>query len=126
MLPFGTRHAISRVRLNEKEDTKMKTTITKQGAYIGAGAGLVVFAIFGLLPGSLVGGAAGISFAGMLFGLPLEPGLVSRAIVLAGMLAGVLVSGIAIVTASSTLGWLAGALLGSTVRENTLAAAERR
>ena len=59
----------------------MKTTMTKQGAYIGAGAGLAVFALFGLLPGSLIGGAAGISFAGMLFGLPLEPGLVSRAIV---------------------------------------------
>jgi hypothetical protein len=42
------------------------------------------------------------------------------------MLVGVLVSGIAIVTASSTIGWLAGAVLGSTVQKNTLAAAERR
>jgi hypothetical protein len=126
MLPFGTGPAITQARLNEKEDTNMKTTMTKQGAYIGAGAGLVLFAIFGLLPGSLIGGAAGISFAGMLFGLPLEPGLVSRAIVISGMLVGVLVSGIAIVTASSTIGWLAGAMLGSTVREKTLAAAERR
>jgi hypothetical protein len=104
----------------------MKTTMTKQGAYIGAGAGLVVFAIFGLLPGSLLGGAAGISFAGMLFGLPLDPGILSRAIVLAGMLVGVLVSGIAIVTASSTVGWLAGAMVGSSVPENNLASAERR
>jgi hypothetical protein len=104
----------------------MKTTLTKQGAYIGAGAGLVLFAIFGLLPGSLLGGAAGISFAGMLFGLPLDPGLLSRIIVLAGMLVGVLVSGIVIVTTLSTIGWLAGAMLGSTVQENTLAAAERR
>jgi hypothetical protein len=125
-LPFGTRPAITRARLNEKEDTKMKTTMTKQGAYIGAGAGLAVFALFGLLPGSLIGGAAGISFAGMLFGLPLEPGLVSRAIVLAGMLVGVLVSGIAIVTATSTVGWLAGATLGSTMQDKTLAAAGRR
>ena len=104
----------------------MKTTLTKQGAYIGAGAGLVLFAIFGLLPGSLLGGAAGIKFAGMFFGLPLDPGLLSRAIVLASMLVGVLVSGTVIVTASSTIGWLAGALLGSSVRENTLASAERR
>ncbi len=104
----------------------MKTTMTKQGAYIGAGAGLVVFALFGLLPGSLLGGAAGISFAGMLFGLPLHPGLISRAIVLAGMLVGVLVSGIAIVTASATIGWLAGAVFGSTVQEKNLASAERR
>ena len=103
----------------------MKTSISKQGAYIGAGAGLVLFAIFGLLPGSLLGGAAGISFAGMLFGLPLEPGLISRAIILAGMLTGVLVSGIVIVTASSTIGWLVGAAIGTTVHSHTLAAAER-
>src|SRR5512142_3205856 len=126
MLHFRTRCAINKEKLNEKEDTKMKTTMTKQGAYIGAGAGLVVFALFGLLPGSLLGGAAGISFAGMLFGLPLDPGLVSRALVISGMLVGVLVSGIAIVTASSTIGWLAGATLGATVREKALAAAERR
>ncbi len=86
----------------------MKNTLARKGAYIGAGAGLVLFAIFGLLPGSLIGGAAGINLAGWLFGLPLEPGLISRAIVLVSMLVGVLVTGIAIVTAASTLGWLLG------------------
>jgi hypothetical protein len=108
------------------EDRKMKITMRRQGAYIGAGAGLVLFAIFGLLPGSLLGGAAGIKVAGMLFGLPLDPGLLSRAIVLASMLAGVLVAGTAIVTASSTIGWLFGAALGTSTQENTLASAERR
>jgi hypothetical protein len=86
----------------------MKTTTLRKAAYIGAGAGLVLFAIFGLLPGSLLGGAAGIKFAGMLFGLPLEPGVVSKAIVLLSMIVGVMVSGIAIVTATSTAGWLVG------------------
>ncbi len=106
----------------------MKTTMTKQGAYIGAGAGLVLFGLFGLLPGSLLGGAAGIQIAGLLFGLPLEPGLFPRAIVLMAMLLGVLVAGIVIVTATSTIGWLAGAAVGTTVheQENTLAAAGRR
>ena len=104
----------------------MKTAMSRQGAYIGAGAGLVLFAIFGLLPGSLLGGAAGIKFAGMLFGLPLDSWLLSRAIVLAAMLAGVLVSGTVIVTASSTLGWLIGNALSVTAEHNTLAAAERR
>jgi hypothetical protein len=99
----------------EKEDTNMKTTIARKGAYIGAGAGLVLFAIFGLLPGSLLGGAAGINIAGWLFGLPLEPGLISRAIVLVSMLLGVLVAGIAIVTASSTVGWLVGTMVDSAV-----------
>jgi len=37
----------------------MKTTIAKKGAYIGAGAGLVLFAIFGLLPGSLLAARPG-------------------------------------------------------------------
>ncbi len=89
----------------------MKNSIAKKGAYIGAGAGLVLFAIFGLLPGSLLGGAAGINVAGWLFGLPLEPGLVSRAIVLVSMLMGLLVAGIMTVTATSTVGWLGGRLL---------------
>lgn len=91
----------------------MKTTLSRKASYLGAGAGLVLFAIFGLLPGSLLGGAAGIKFAGLLFGLPLEPGIMSRSIVLLSMLVGVLVSGIAIVTATSTAGWLVGSMLES-------------
>jgi hypothetical protein len=119
--------AITKARLNEKEDTNMKTTMGKQGAYTGAGAGLVLFAIFGLLPGSLIGGAAGISFAGMLFGLPLESGLVQRMIVLVSMLVGVVVSGTAIVTTTSTIGWLIGSLMSVTVQDkNIVASAERR
>ncbi len=104
----------------------MKTTLSRKGAYIGAGAGLALFALFGLLPGSLLGGAAGIKFAGMLFGLPLESWLMSRVIVLASMLVGVLASGALVITATSTLGWLAGGALSITVGHNNLAAAERR
>ena len=89
----------------------MKNTLSRKAAYIGAGAGLVIFAIFGLLPGSLLGGAAGIKLAGLLFTLPLEPGIVSRMIVLASMLVGVVVSGITIVTATSTTGWLLGRVM---------------
>ena len=103
----------------------MKNSIAKQGAYAGAGAGLVLFGLFGLLPGSLIGGAMGISAAGMLFGLPLEPGIVSRTIVLVSMLLGVMVSGVMIVTASSSIGWLLGSAMSMTVH-NTSAAAERR
>jgi hypothetical protein len=91
-------------RKNEKEDSIMKTTIARKTAYIGAGAGLVLFVLFGLMPGSLLGGSMGINVAGWLFGLPLQPGLISRAIVLVSMLIGVLVSGIVIVTATSSKG----------------------
>ena len=93
----------------------MKTTIARKTTYIGAGAGLVLFAFFGLLPGSLLGGVAGINIAGWLFGLPLEPGLLSRMIVLIAMLTGVLVAGLAIVAASSAIGWIAGKVLESGV-----------
>jgi hypothetical protein len=100
--------AFIRARQDEKEDGNMKHSISKKMAYIGAGSGLVVFALFGLLPGSLLGGAAGIKLAGMLFGLPLESGLLARIIVLTSMLAGVLTAGIAIVTALSAAAWLIG------------------
>jgi len=89
----------------------MKTTLSRKTAYIGAGAGLVLFAIFGLMPGSLLGGAMGINIAGWLFGLPLQPGLLARVIVLTSMLIGVMVTGIVIVTATSTIGWLVGKVL---------------
>ena len=110
----------------------MKTSIAKKTAYIGSGAGLVLFVLFGLLPGSLIGGIAGINIAGWLFGLPLEAGLVSRVIVFMSMLIGILVSGIAIVTATSTLGWIVGRVIDATMlekaaqKDNTLATAERR
>jgi len=93
----------------------MKTTIARKTAYIGAGAGLVLFALFGLMPGSLLGGAMGINIAGWFFGLPLHPGIISRVIVLVSMLIGVLVAGIVIVMATSTLGWLIGKVLESGV-----------
>lgn len=95
----------------------MKTTgIAKKAAYLGAGAGLTLFALFGLLPGSLLGGAAGIKMAGLFFGLPLDPGLLSRVIVLASMLVGIAVSGIMIVTASSTAAWLVGRIAEAAVQ----------
>jgi small-conductance mechanosensitive channel len=114
--------------VNEKEEvTNMKSSIARKGAYIGAGAGLVLFAIFGLLPGSLIGGAMGINIAGWMFGLPLEPGLISRAIVLVSMLVGVLVAGIVIVTATTTVGWLAGRMLeGSAAHEEQKEAAAHK
>jgi hypothetical protein len=95
----------------EKGDKKMKNKLSTKAAYIGAGAGLVLFPIFGLLPGSLLGGAAGIKLSSLLFSLPFEGGLISRAIVLASMLVGVLVSGITLVMATSAAGWLLGRVL---------------
>jgi hypothetical protein len=80
------------------------------------------------MPGSLLGGAMGLNIAGWIFGLPLEPGLVSRVFVLASMLIGVLVAGIVIVTASTTIGWFAGKMFeaGVHAREGEEAKAENK
>jgi hypothetical protein len=98
----------------KKEDTKMKdTTYTKKLAYMGAGCGVVLFAVFGLLPGSFLGGVMGLNFAGILFGTPVGAGLLPRMIVAASMLVGVMVSGTMFIMASTTLGWLAGSSVDS-------------
>jgi small-conductance mechanosensitive channel len=115
--------AINHGKTRTKEETKMKNSLSRKTAYMGAGAGLVLFAIFGLLPGSLIGGAAGLKFASMLFSLPLEAGIISRIIVLASMLMGVVVSGIAIVTAAASIGWLMGRVIDASVRQTAPGAA---
>jgi hypothetical protein len=94
------------------EDTEMKdTTYTKSLTYIGAGAGVVLFAIFGLLPGSFLGGVMGLNLAGSLLGTPVVSGVLSRLIVAGSMVLGVMVAGIMFITASATLGWLIGTVV---------------
>jgi hypothetical protein len=95
----------------------MKNTFSRKAIFVGAGAGLVLFVMFGLLPGSLLGGAAGLKFAGLFFGLPLEQGVISRAIVLASMLVGVMVSGIIIVTATSTTAWIVSRVINVSAQD---------
>ena len=98
--------------MRKKEDTKMKdTTYTKKLAYMGAGCGVVLFAIFGLLPGSFLGGVMGLNLAGLIFGTPVGAGLLPRMIVAASMLIGVMVSGTMAIMASTTLGWLIGTVV---------------
>jgi len=84
------------------------TTYTKKLAYMGAGCGMVLFAVFGLLPGSFLGGVMGLNIAGVLFGTPVGTGFLPRMITAASMVIGVMVSGTMFVMASTTLGWLAG------------------
>ena len=87
------------------------TTYTKKLAYMGAGCGVVLFAVFGLLPGSFLGGVMGLNISGMLFGTPVGAGLLPRMITAASMVLGVMVSGTMFIMASSTLGWLAGTVV---------------
>ncbi|MFO0752521.1 MAG: hypothetical protein U0411_04265 [Thermodesulfovibrionales bacterium] len=101
----------------------MKTgRATRKGVYIGAGIGLVFFALAGLLPGSFIGGVVGITLAGKVWGAPLPPAVLPRVIVGISMVLGVLTSGVVFVTGGSLLGWCAGVVL-DTVRERRTAAA---
>lgn len=89
----------------------MKEGYTKKLAYIGAGCGVVLFAVFGLLPGSFFGGVMGLNIAGTLLGYPVASSVASRLIVAASMVAGVMVSGIIFIVASTTAGWLMGTVV---------------
>ena len=111
-----------------KEDKKMKNSrYSKKLAYMGAGCGVVLFAIFGLLPGSFLGGVMGLNIAGTLFGVPVASGIVSRLIVAASMVVGVMVSGIIFITASSVAGWLVGTVVDAVMAEkNELAAVNHK
>jgi hypothetical protein len=94
-----------------------ETRYTKKLAYIGAGCGIVLFAVFGLLPGSFLGGVMGLNIAGALLGVPVSSGVISRLIVAVSMMVGVMVSGIMFVTASSLAGWLIGTVVDALTAE---------
>jgi hypothetical protein len=85
--------------------------LAKKLTYIGAGIGLVLFAILGLLPGSFLGGAMGLKIVGVLFGHPVTSGVLQRMIVAASMLIGVMVAGIIFVVGCSVAGWILGTAL---------------
>lgn len=100
---------------------------SKKLTLIGAGCGVVLFAVFGLLPGSFLGGVMGLNLAGMLLGLPVTSSVLSRLIVAASMVIGVMVSGIMFITASSLAGWLLGTVADAlTAEKKDLAAVNHK
>jgi hypothetical protein len=100
---------------------------SKKLAYMGAGCGVVLFALFGLLPGLYIGGAMGLNIAGTIFGTPVTASLISRLIVGASVIMGIMVSGIMFVTASATTGWLIGSAVDTVNAEKKeLASAEHK
>ena len=91
----------------------MKTNISKIGLYVGIGAGIVLFALGGLLAGSFIGGSIGVTIIKNVFGSALQSSILTRLILLASMLFGVLLSGILFLVSTSSLGWLIGYTLDS-------------
>jgi len=89
-----------------------RSTVSKRFGLIGAGIGLTLFALFGLLQGSLIGGAIGLDIVNSIYTQAAEPTLLARVIIGASMLAGVIITGIAFVIICSSVGWVAGYLAG--------------
>ncbi|MGA2192296.1 MAG: hypothetical protein ABSG42_02835 [Nitrospirota bacterium] len=90
-----------------KDATKHGKTARKF-ALVGSGIGLTLFALFGLLEGSLIGGAVGLDIVNTLLKEPAGPSLLSRMLIGASMLTGVIVSGIVFVFVFSAAGWVIG------------------
>jgi len=85
----------------------------KKTALVGAGAGLVLFLVIGLLYGSFIGGIAGLNIAGGLFGFPVNSAVLPRLIVSISMILGIFISGIFFVGGSTIIGWLIGRAIDS-------------
>ena len=92
-----------------------RAELMKKTGLIGGGIGLALFAVFGLLQGAVLGGAAGVSIANYIFGettLKLMANeLLPRIVVVASMLAGVIVSCTVFVVIGACIGVAAGFLL---------------
>ncbi len=92
----------------------MKTKeMAKKGLYVGTGMGLILFALMGLLPGSMIGGVIGLKIAGGIFGSPIQATVLARLIVAAGMITGVVAAAIVSILGTGIMGWTVGAVIDS-------------
>jgi len=99
---------------------KTEKDIAKTGLYAGAGAGMVLFSIIGMLYGSFIGGVVGLNIAGTVFGYPVGPQIASRMLVVASMLFGISVSGIAFTGGLAFVGWGIGYTIESLMAKKTV------
>jgi len=88
----------------------------KISTLVGSGIGLALFLAIGLLPSMLYGGYAGLLLAGGIFGTPVVPTLLPRALIVFGMVMGVVGVGSLFAVAGAVAGAAVGALTGITVR----------
>ncbi len=91
---------------------------------VGAGVGLALFLAIALLPAMLYGGYAGLLLAGGIFGSPVTPTLLPRALIVFGMVLGVVGVGSLFAVAGAVAGAAVGALTNLTVRRPVAQAAE--
>jgi hypothetical protein len=79
---------------------------------VGAGIGLALFLAIALLPAVLYGGYAGLLLAGGIFGTPVVPTLLPRALIVFGMAMGVFGIGSLFAVMGAAAGAAVGALTG--------------
>ncbi|HET7825338.1 MAG TPA: hypothetical protein VFK90_08390 [Anaeromyxobacter sp.] len=94
----------------------------KTPTLIGAGVGLALFLAIALLPSLLYGGYAGLLLAGGIFGTPVEPTFLPRALIVFGMVLGV----VAVGSLFAVMGAVAGAAVGALTTVTSPKAAEER
>ena len=102
--------AITKARLNEKEDTKMKNANVKAGMKIGTLVGGLVFAVFGIVPGFYFGSFGTLILLQKLMGV-VDPTLFVQIALVCGIVIGIASAGVV----SLVLGGLAGMALGYVV-----------
>ena len=83
---------------------------------VGSGIGLALFLAIGLLPSMLYGGYAGLLLAGGIFGTPVEPTMLPRALIVFGMVLGVVAVGSLFAVLGAAAGAAVGALTSATIR----------
>ena len=96
-----------------RDAMKTRDNIAKKAGLAGAVIGLGLFAVVGVLYGSLIGGTMGLGIVNSVLGVAAGATLISRVIVAGSMLAGVIVSGIMFITVCTSVGWLTGYVVGA-------------
>jgi len=101
----------------------LRNEIGKKCALLGGVAGLVLYALFGLLQGAVFGGTGGLLLVNWLFGrgaVEMMAGeLITRVIIGGAMVVGVLVSLVMFLTISSVAGYVVGYAIGMMVKEES-------
>ena len=85
--------------------------LAQRGTYVGTGAGLIMFMLVGLFPGSLIGGAVGLWLSSLVTGSAADISIVPRVITSLSMVVGILGSAALFVVGSSVAGWAVGTAL---------------
>jgi hypothetical protein len=82
----------------------------KTPSVVGAAVGLALFLAIALLPALLYGGYAGVLLAGGIFGTPVQPTFLVRALIVFGMVMGALGVGSLFAVGGAAAGAAIGAL----------------